>query len=149
MIKDIGSIFPIDTRYSAANILPADTHRQYFSMCREILHEIARQSKGNKVALLPAYTCSVVIQPFKALGWKVRYYAVSRDLRICADSFMEAVKEASPSIIVVHPYFGMELNSTEEEVLRRAKRSIECTIINFQILPLNSFSTPQKPVADR
>ena len=128
MIKDIGSIFPIYTRHSAANILPTGK-RQYFSMCREILHEIARQSKGNKVALLPAYTCSAVIQPFKALGWKVCYYAVSKELRICVDSFKDVVNEESPSIIVVHPYFGMELNRAEEEALQWAKRNGECTII--------------------
>lgn len=129
MLKDIGSIFPIYTRYSAQNILPTDTSRKYFSMCRELLYEIARQNSGNKVVLLPAYTCSSVILPFKTLGWKIYYYAVSKNLRICKDSFEEVVKRTSPSIILVHPYFGMELNEAEEELLLWAKRYVDCEII--------------------
>ena len=129
MLKDIGSIFPIYTRYSAPNILPIDTSRRYFSMCREILYEIARQNSGNKVVLLPAYSCSSVILPFKTLGWKIDYYNVSKNLRICKDSFENVVKRTSPSIILVHPYFGMELNRAEEDVLRWAKRYVNCEIV--------------------
>lgn len=127
-MKDIGSIFPIyDLHPQDAEI--EDENRQYFSLCREILLEIAkRYSHTNKVVLLPAFTCKVVIEPFEQLGWTICYFSVHKNLRINALSFRTEIKTNHPALVLVHPYFGMELNKIEEILLEEAK-ACGCNII--------------------
>ena len=118
MKKEIGSIFPIYWNSHSlsdkccCHNLPLN--KSFFSLCREALYEIARINCGpNSTVLIPAYTCNTVISPFKSVGWKCHYYSIKKNLRIDISSIKELICRFNPSIVVVHPYFGMDLDSKE------------------------------------
>ncbi len=122
-MKDIGSIFPLYD--SDLQTVPVEDGRAvnndlvYFSLCREALYAIADSlCKTNKRVLLPAYTCDTVITPFKELGWECHYFSVDKNLRMNSDSVRAQYKQHQISLIVVHPYYGMELNQEEEALLK-------------------------------
>ena len=121
-MKDIGSIFPLfgsDLKKtgSQTNIQVEDNTIQY-SLCREALLVIAESfPKEEKKVLLPAYTCDTVINPFKQAGWECTYYPVDKTLRIDAEKTLGLYEENPMSLIVVHPYYGMDLNEKELALL--------------------------------
>lgn len=125
MKKEVGSIFPLSDSVlkkaeSEHNVFTND--RLFYSLCREALSEIARVLKvGNKKVLIPAYTCQTVITPFEEAGWNSAYYAVNRNLRIDTNGLMLDVEKYQPSIVVVHPFFGMDLNEEEIYTLNEIK----------------------------
>lgn len=121
MKKEIGSIFPL----SVETLQKAESERTcfvsdrlYYSLCREALFDIAASFKcPNKKVLIPAYTCQTVITPFEEAGWHCDYYPILKELRIDVQRLLNAVGELKPSLVVVHPYFGMDLNDEEIETL--------------------------------
>ena len=117
MKKEIGSIFPLsDSVLSQAESIqvPILSDRIYYSLCREALCDISKALKGTpKKVLIPAYTCQTVITPFEECGWQCVYYPINRDLRIDTQSLVKILEDTNPSLIVVHPYFGMDLNNEE------------------------------------
>ena len=123
MIREIGSIFPLnDTTISGAEKTgkPFPDDRLYFSLCREALRAIADSlSDSNKNVLLPAYTCQTVITPFEEAGWKCNYFSIHKNLRIDLQSLASQVSQYRPAVIVVHPFFGMELDEREESMLQQ------------------------------
>lgn len=123
MNKEIGSIFPLASpfRPQAEPLVGDDCQNEFlYSLCREALYDIAVNFKGgNKIALIPAYTCQTVIAPFEKAGWSCRFFSIRRDLRIDTADLEELVERVRPSILVVHPYFGMDLDNGEIEALKR------------------------------
>lgn len=122
MKKEIGSIFPLSdsqiTSAQAENVSFTED-RIYYSLCREALSDIALSlNYTSKRVLIPAYTCQTVITPFEEAGWECIYYPISKDLRIDDKQLSKLVAECIPSLVVVHPYFGMDLNDKETFVLR-------------------------------
>lgn len=123
MKKEIGSIYPLSdkaiSKAEAQKELPQSGGKVYYSLCREALFDIASfyQISNNSV-LIPAYTCQTVITPFKEAGWNCFYYSIQNSLRIDIPHLFEAVSKHNPSLIVVHPYYGMELNDEEESALK-------------------------------
>ena len=122
-MKDIGSIFPLyDSDLQTKSVdtgLAADNDRIYYSLCREALYAIAEILSGtNKKVLLPAYTCDTVITPFKELGWECCYFSLGKNLRINSESVREQYKQHQVSLMVVHPYYGMDLNQEEQALLK-------------------------------
>lgn len=119
-MKDIGSIFPLydkDLAMSSSTI-HEDTRRIYFSLCREALFVIAHHlDSSNKVVLLPAYTCDTVITPFKEQRWTCVYYPVDLQLRIETQFVLNLYNQFHASLIVVHPFFGKDLNQAEVDLL--------------------------------
>lgn len=121
-MKDIGSIFPLYD--SDLEVVPSEMKNELkpdailFSLCREALFAIA-QSLGSseKIVLLPAYTCDTVITPFKELGWKCIYYPVDLQLRIDVDTTMDLYNQSRATLIVVHPYYGKDLDAEEIALL--------------------------------
>ena len=117
MKKEIGSIFPLsDKKITSAEeekfLFSED--RLYYSLCREALFDIALSFNAtHKQVLIPAYTCQTVITPFEEAGWECVYYAIDKKLRIDINHLLKLVEDCHPNLIVVHPYFGMDLNSEE------------------------------------
>lgn len=127
---DIGSIFEIKDTQLEGTLLPEITGRQYFSMCREILQQIARKyNESNRVVLIPSYTCGTVIKPFEVEGWNVSYYSIGRDLRINTDSLKQKALAITPAIIVVHPFYGAEFNAEEIAALFEIKKRIDTILV--------------------
>lgn len=123
MIKEIGSIFPLSAKRIDDAIICNKQNKEnkvLYSLCREALFHIAESlNQSNKTVLIPAYTCQTVITPFEELDWRIEYYPIKRDLRINLARLETITEKINPTIIVVHPYFGMDLNAEEEEVLNR------------------------------
>jgi len=119
-MKDIGSIFPLFDKDLLTSLCAADedVNRIHYSLCREALFDIAQHlDTGNKVVLLPAYTCDTVITPFMELGWTCVYYLVDLQLRIETQSVLDLYNQYHASLIVVHPYYGKDLNKAEIDLL--------------------------------
>lgn len=125
MIKEIGSIFPLEDAFCPHSepILDggASDFVQY-SLCREALYDIAVSFDGqNNRVLIPAYTCETVITPFEEAGWTCYYYNIKRDLRIDTEYLEDLSDRIGPTLVVVHPYYGMSLNVQESDALRRIR----------------------------
>lgn len=124
-MKDIGAIFDIRTMDSEIERKnnKSDSSYRFYSLCREILLDIIENIKSdNKVALLPAYTCSTVINPFIQKGWFIVYYKINKDLTIDCDNIIEKAKEFSPEIVLFHPYYGTDLEEAEVNALIQVKK---------------------------
>ncbi len=125
MKKEIGSIFPLsDDCLKKAELeqvkYPSD--RIYYSLCREALFDIATVlAETNKRVLISAYTCQTVITPFEEAGWECFYYSVHNTLRIDIKDLFDNVNKKLPSLVVVHPYFGMDFNDEETCALESIK----------------------------
>ena len=130
---DIGSIFPlykedmmIPTMYNDINV---GKSRIVFSLCREAMFAIALKYKESKKSvLIPAYTCQTVIDPFIELGWTVHFYNIEKTLRIDLEDLNDKYESILPSMIVVHPFHGMELNEDEIDTLSKIKNK-GCIIV--------------------
>ncbi len=127
MRKEIGSIFPLsDAVLSKAESedIPYKSDRLFYSLCREALYDIAKTVSGiPKKVLIPAYTCQTVITPFEEAGWQYEFFSIKKDLRINIRSLLEANEEFHPSLVVVHPYFGMDLCKEEVDTLISLKQT--------------------------
>lgn len=125
MKKEVGSIFPLsDSVIKQAESEQAQytEDRLYYSLCREALCDIAHAlSETSKIVLIPAYTCQTVITPFEEADWKCEYYSIYRDLRIDTSNLLGLVEKYHPSLVVIHPYFGMDLNDKETKALEAIK----------------------------
>ena len=121
MKKEIGSIFPLSDEVLQSaeydqRCISGD--RIYYSLCREALYDIAMSLDiSNKKVLIPAYTCQTVITPFEEAGWQCDFFSLNKDLRIDIPSLYSAIEVYQPSLMVVHPYFGMDLSTDEILVL--------------------------------
>lgn len=119
MKKEVGSIFPINSE--SINLAESGKaefagNRIFYSLCREALYDIAlSHNDSNKIVLIPAYTCQTVITPFKEAGWTCELYSINKNLRIDIQNLIATSARHQPTLIVVHPFFGMDLNT--EEVL--------------------------------
>lgn len=148
MKKEVGSIFPLsDSVIKQAESEQAQyiDDRIYYSLCREALCDIAHVfDESHKTVLIPAYTCQTVITPFEESGWRCEYYFIRRDLRIDTSNLLELVKKHHPSVVVAHPYFGMDLNDEEMMALVAIKEQGIAVVLDLtQCL----FSTKQYPFA--
>lgn len=148
MKKEVGSIFSLSDgeltkSESSQNDFQKD--RLYYSLCREALYDIAKSFEtSNKTVLIPAYTCQTVITPFEEAGWQCEYYSIQKDLRINTNSLAEVTNMFKPSIVVVHPFYGMDFNDEEVKALTIIKeKGIEIVLDLTQCL----FSTKQYPFA--
>ena len=125
MNKEIGSIFPLESpfRPQVEPLVGNDGQNEFlYSLCREALYDIAVSlSEGNKIVLIPAYTCQTVITPFEKAGWSCHFFSIRKDLRIDTVALEELVERVGPSLLVVHPFFGMDLDTGEIETLKRIR----------------------------
>ena len=130
-MKEIGSIYSVQTLESRqfAPLNLAGEGAVYFSLCREALLVIARMYMTSaKKALIPAYTCQTVLDPFFQEGWEICYYNIDKKLRIDTDDLRSKYSVFNPTLCIAHPYYGADLNEKELEELRELK-SNGCVLI--------------------
>ena len=148
MKKEIGSIFPLSDEV----ISQAESEQQqytgkriHYSLCREALCDIAHAlEKSEKRVLIPAYTCQTVITPFEEAGWQCEYYSIKRDMRIDLKGLDDSIAKHRPSLLVVHPFFGMDLKEEEVYALNGIKENGITIVLDLtQCL----FSTKKYPFA--
>ena len=129
-MKEIGSIFPLYGKCQGSgthnNVMSG---RKLFSFCREAIYLIAKKEMANgKKAMLPKYTCDTVIAPFQELGYDYQFFPVCKDLTIDIPKTKEIFSAHHPNLIVVHPYFGMDLTKQEQDMLEEMQKN-GCEII--------------------
>ncbi len=128
MKKEVGSIFPLSDSIlkkaeSDQKVFTKD--RVYYSLCREALSDIAKALKEtNRMVLIPAYTCQTVITPFEEAGWDCNYYSINKNLRIDTNRLLQNVEKIQPSLVVVHHFFGMDLNDDGVRALDSIKEIV-------------------------
>ena len=132
-MKDIGSLMPLYDE----DLVVAQTCLQHemqegvvlFSLCREALCAVAeRLGSSEKKVLIPAYTCDTVITPFVEQGWTCYYYPVDLQLRVDTRAVEAMYEKHRPSLIVVHPYYGRDLNEQEIHLLEKL-HGLGCKVI--------------------
>lgn len=123
MKKEIGSIFPLypeSFEQKGTSFNPKDLI--LYSLCREAFTDIANSlCETNRTVLIPAYTCQTVITPFEEAGWTCIFFNVLKSLRIDVNHLNNLAERHHPALLVVHPYFGMDLDENEIKVLQSIK----------------------------
>ena len=127
-IKEIGGDYAISEDNSKKNATSCTIFNswdvQYISTCRSAIKEILDENKltiGNKVALVPSFTCHVCVEPFVEKGYNVYPYPINRDLTINISELLEYVAKYNPSVILVHSYFGFNTLNAATECLEELK----------------------------
>ena len=126
---EIGSIFPaprLRDIYAGRNggSVNECAEAHLMSLCREALLAIAQNlSFSGKRVCLPAYTCQTVIDPFLQMGYECFFYGIRPDLSIDKESFESLLDAASPSVVLVHPYYGMDFLDEEIALIEEAKKT--------------------------
>ena len=91
------------------------------SCARDGLSHIAKTLPvETKRVMIPAYTCDTVALPFTEEGWTCNYFAVDEHMRIDAEHFRGLLKYFKPDVVVMHPFYGMDLNESEQALLKEA-----------------------------
>lgn len=120
----------------------------YYSTCRSAIKEILRVlSHKRKIALLPAFTCHAVVEPFETSGFDVFPYPVQKDLTVNPVDFSAKVNEVHPDVILIHDYFGFDSN----QMLRESGAIEKCRAAGITIIvdeTQTMFSTYQQLPAD-
>ncbi|MCI9251252.1 MAG: hypothetical protein HFI22_05485 [Lachnospiraceae bacterium] len=134
MLREIGSNFwmePIDRYDEAVNITPEmfgirgsdytwlSTGRSAISMA--IAEAEKKNSRIERIALVPSYTCDTVIAPFSQAGYKVETLGVDEQLCIKGEELLDVVKKANAGIILLHHYFGFYTIPGWEDVKKKIK----------------------------
>lgn len=152
--SEIGSYFsinPNDALTKEENSLLEsffEKNTVFLSTCRSAIKEILSSVEDKKkVALLPAFTCHAVVEPFEKAGYQVFPYPVRKNLRVDPSYFWETVKEIEPSIILIHDYFGFDSNRRliESDVVAKCK---EAGITIIEDRTQSMFSSYQRLKAD-
>ncbi len=111
---EVGStwyITPRDAERSVSAYCHLDTPDgvTFLSTCRSAIALVAKEigSVGG-TALVPGFTCHSVIRPLIDAGYRVSPYAIRPDLTIDIEALISQIERLSPSIILVHGYFGLD-----------------------------------------
>lgn len=128
--SEIGSYFSINPNYEITTIVN-DTKESifgenvaFFSTCRSAIKEILLSlNDERRIAILPAFTCHAVVEPFEKAGYQVFPYPVSKDLKVDPSQFWKTAKDVNPSVILIHDYFGFDSNHQliESDVIAKCK----------------------------
>lgn len=79
------------------------------SATRMVLRTILeRQPNISKVALIPAFTCHTVIEPFIELGFNVHTLPMNLNLETSASDILCALSESGSTILLVHRFYGFD-----------------------------------------
>lgn len=132
-MKDIGSLMPLfdEDLVESKSCLQHELQEDLvlFSLCREALYAVGKRlGASEKKVLIPAYTCDTVITPFVEQGWTCLYYPVDLQLRIETRAVEKMYEMHKPSLIVVHPYYGKDLNESEVNILENL-HGLGCKVV--------------------
>lgn len=152
MMREIGSNFWENVYLETENNLELISNKlinkeiYYFKSGRNAIKYLSDilYLKGNKV-LLPAYTCSTVVDPFLENNWKISYIDVDENLKIDEKLLLKKIDIEKPNVILFHSYFGFDTSSNIYTVLEFAQKQ---GIIIIEDLTQSLFSNFDKFEAD-
>jgi hypothetical protein len=133
MNKEIGSNYwlsPKELEGSSVNITPSkfncfgtdyvwtSTGRSAISL---VLSSIENAVEVPKRAVLPAFTCDTVVEPFVKNGYEIFTYNVDKGLVVNEEYLSLLIKDIEPSVLLFHNYFGFETFSLSHGLLNILK----------------------------
>ena len=116
---EIGSEYwKVDTDNKIENII----NNAVFTASGRSAHSLIIESADikNRRALLPAYTCQHIVEPFAWTGWEVGYYGIHNDLTIELDSLKLGIEKA-PGCIIVQSYYGFHTTKQANPLFKQAQ----------------------------
>jgi len=146
MIKEIGSEFHLNfnTTDKANNnintIQKSCADYAYTRSGREaiglVLDEIHPKTK---IAVLPAYICKSVLQPFLSRGYFIEYISIDKNFNLNLDELKIALLK-NPDIMLFIDWFGMNKNEKAVSMAREISNNLiiiaDCTHNYFSKFPL-------------
>ena len=128
MLSEIGSSFWVDPKkeYTQKCNLSPETFGMrgndfaFLSTGRSsigVALDYIKEQTTNKVALLPAYTCESVIEPFTKNGFSVEFFSVKKDLTPDYEEIKEKIQNLQPSVFLFHRYFGFDTTPKIDEIV--------------------------------
>ena len=134
MLSEIGSNFWItpeqlkapDRQLPHPSVLfscPGTDYR-WLTSCRQCIEYALEQlenSKYEKIALIPPYTCHTVVQPFLNKGYKVTTYPLDANLCTSVDELIESAEQTRASVVLIHQYFGFNSLNGDFQLLNKLR----------------------------
>ena len=119
MIKEIGSEYwKVDTGNNIENKITKAVFTASGRSAQSLIIECA--GIKNRRALLPAYTCQHIVEPFVWTGWEVNYYDIQKDLTIELESLKAGIEKA-PGCIIVQSYYGFNTTKQANPLFKQAQ----------------------------
>ncbi len=123
VFDEIGSDF-FEELNSTQNTLSDSPSTFYLDSGRSAIRLALKHIEtSEKRAILPAYTCETVILPFIEAGYSIEYYNVKRNLLVNYDEFRQLIEQTTPSVVLVHAYFGFDTIQNIREYLAHLSTS--------------------------
>lgn len=123
-VKEIGSSFSGSSfdkeskKYPAFITNSGGGNTVYLSTGRSCIREILQSlSLEEKRAIVPAFTCESVIEPFLENGYEIEIYSLKKNLSIDLEKLAQQVRRFHPSVILFHRYFGFDTCKDIESVI--------------------------------
>lgn len=98
----------------------------------------------NRRALLPAYTCQHIVEPFDWNGWKVDFYDINRDLTPNVDSFKKKLA-LNPGCIIIEGYYSF---ATAENIIPFLKEAQSSGTVIIEDITHSFLNQTQRIYAD-
>lgn len=92
---------------------------ELLSTGREALGLVAEtvDLNGNCI-LLPAYSCSSMVEPFTKRGWTVFFYSLNEDLSVDESVILSLCKRHNPKAVLLMNYFGVAPTDTTAQSIK-------------------------------
>lgn len=158
MQSEIGSNFwirPEDLNLKSSVIMPKQfgcngSDFVWMSTARSatsfVLDTIAKRNVNvKKIAVIPAFTCHTVIEPFLAKGYEIHSYHIDRGLLADTSDILEVIKSTGASVLLFHKYFGWDSIKNLENIMPELKR---LGVVTIEDCTQNLYSTFERVHAD-
>ena len=128
-VKEIGSSFSAYDNGNKSGKLPefltqnigASGNKVYLSTCRSCIREILKSlDVSEKRALVPAFTCESVIEPFTDNGYEIEPYSLNTDFSVNIEKLKKQITDFKPTVIIFHRYFGFDTCDGLREILEHS-----------------------------
>lgn len=90
---------------------------------RNAIKALCEMLGERKTVLLPAFTCSTVIDPFRDSKFEILYYDINEDFTINTDSLNHLIANERVDLILVHSYWGFNTCGDAELILQQFRDS--------------------------
>lgn len=90
---------------------------------RNALKALCNIMGEKKKVLLPAFTCSTVVEPFYENGFEAAYYDINEDFTVDGNSLTHKIEQEQPNLILVHSYWGFHTCGNVDKILQEFRSS--------------------------
>lgn len=95
-----------------------------------------KERAGEKICILPQYTCDSVVRPFKKNGWKIFYYPVDKEFRVDRQEIKEMLLKIKPTVLLMNTYYGVDTLCNVRDIIRECQEHINMIFIEDMIQSL-------------